>query len=587
MNDVARHPAKGSGVEPLPAPLIEIAGLEYAYRGREDNPVLRGIDLTIREGEFVLLTGRTGSGKSTLCLALNGLVPKSFGGKFSGKVTVGGLDTSKADMPSLARTVGIVQQNPESQLIGLTVSEDVEFGLENLALPPAEIHDRAKRTLEVVGLSSISDRSPWRLSGGQKQRLAIASALAFEPKILVLDNPTAELDPVGRADVLKTISALNRDHGITIVMVATDLYEVGPFASRALVLHEGRIALDGKVGDILQRPQALRDLGVKVPDIVELADALKRRKVWQGHLPATVDEAEVSLRKVVGKVPATPKAAEPKPAAKPLIRFEKVRFGYQSGPQILKGVDLDIGAGEYVAVMGANGAGKTTIGKHLNGLLKPNSGTVTVAGRDTSHHSVAELSSDVGYVFQNPDHQIVRRVLREEFALGPEARSWPKDQIDDAVKRSLDFLGFGNGDTDPFFLGLAERNLVALASAIVMDPKVLVLDEPATGADHGMVTKLMRRVDELNQRGMTLLMVTHDASIVAEHARRLIVIRDGQIAYDGSPREIFAIGDALRASQIAAPPIVELSSRLADRGVPSLLKVDEAISVFAGMARDG
>ena len=587
MDEVVRHAVEGGGFAPPPEAVIEVRGLKYAYRGREDLQVLRGIDLSIAPGEFVLVMGRTGAGKSTLCLALNGLIPKSFGGTFSGTVKVDGLNTADTEMADLARKIGIVQQNPESQLIGLTVAEDAEFGLENLALPAPEIQARARAALESVGLSQFRDASPWRLSGGQKQRLAIASALAFRPKVLVLDNPTAELDPVGRAEVLKTIARLNREQGITIVMVATDLYEVGPYADRVIVFDQGRIALDGTPEEIVQQPGQLRELGVKVPDIVVLADGLRSSGVWKGRMPADPGSLESELRATLAAVPAAPLSKLTRQTADPAIVFEGVAFAYKDGPEILKGVDLAIGAGEYVAVMGANGAGKTTIGKQMNGLLKPTRGKVVVAGRDTANLSVAELSVDVGYVFQNPDHQIVRRTLAEEFALGPLALGWPKERIDEAVARALEFLGFGNAETDPFFLGLAERNMVALATALIANPKVLVLDEPATGADHGMVMKLMRRVDELNRAGLTLVMVTHDASIVAEHARRLIVVREGRIAYDGTPAEIFSIGDALTASQVDAPPITKLSTRLADLGVPTLLKVEDAVTTLSGWSRNG
>lgn len=569
-------------------PIIDIKGLEYAYRGHEDLPVLRDINFQAEAGSFIVITGRTGSGKSTLCLALNGLVPHSLGGLFKGSVHVGGFNTIETDMPTLGRTVGIVQQNPESQIIGLTVGEDTEFGLENLALPAAEIGAKASAALAEVGLQDFVDRSPLSLSGGQKQRLAISSAIALQPKILVLDNPTAELDPIGRADVLSTIARLNREHGITIVIVTQELFEVLPYADRFIVLEEGQIALDGAPRELLQAPEQLRNLGLKLPDIVELADALALRGTWSAPMPISIEEAEAEIRSRTTLPKQASAARVPQVTAqKALVSFEGVHFAYDPDKEILQGIDLTIGAGEFVAIMGANGAGKTTLGKHLNGLLQPTAGRVIVDGKNTLDNSVAAMAESVGYVFQNPDHQIVCRHLAEELALGPQNLGWPQDKIDAAVARVMAFFDFDDREADPFFMGLAGRNLVALASALMMEPRILVLDEPATGADHGMVKRLMNRVAELHKDGLTVVMVTHDATIVADYAERLIVVNDGQIAFDGSPTDVFQSGDVLAECQISPPPILNLTGRLADLGMPILCRVTDAVDVLAGEHADG
>lgn len=593
--DRAPTPTADASSEDLSSrPVIDITGLEYAYRGREDLPVLRDINFQAQAGSFIVITGRTGSGKSTLCLTLNGLIPHSLGGVFEGKVKVGGLDTSATDMPTLGRTVGIVQQNPESQIIGLTVGEDTEFGLENLALPMDEIGVRAAAALAEVGLQDVVDRSPLSLSGGQKQRLAISSSIALRPQVLVLDNPTAELDPIGRADVLRTIARLNREHGITIIIVTQEIFEALPYADRLVVLEEGRIAVDGAPRDVLQSPAQLRDLGVKVPDIIELADALAQRGAWRGPMPLAIEEAEAEIRSIIALAEAkagrgtvyqgrSPQLSE----RKPLVHFKDVHFSYGSGPEILKGIDLTIGEGEFVAVMGANGAGKTTLGKHLNGLLQPTAGQVIVDGKNTLENSVAGMAGSVGYVFQNPDHQIVCRHLADELALGPQNLGWPQDRIDAAVERVMSFFGFDDRDADPFFMGLAGRNLVALASSLMMEPRILVLDEPATGADHGMVKRLMNRVAELHRGGLTVVMVTHDAAIVADYAERLIVVNGGLVAFDGTPTEVFREGEALVDCQISPPPILHLTSRLVDVGVPVLCRVTDTVEALAREETNG
>ena len=564
---------------------IEVRDLVYSYRGCEETPALRGVSFNVEEGTFLVVTGRTGAGKSTLCLALNGLIPQSFGGRMEGSVRVAGLDSAQADIASLARTVGIVQQNPESQITGLTVAEDVEFGLENLALSIDEIRTRAAAALATVGLSDLSERSPWQLSGGQKQRLAIAAALAFQPRILVLDNPTAELDPVGRADVLRTIARLNREQGITIVLVTQELHEAIPYADRLIVLDEGRVAADGAPASVLQEPARLRRLGVKLPDLIGIASALEACGRWAGPMPLTQDAAEQGIRRMVSAIPATSMREPSSPVTSQgdaIVRFEGVRFGYAGGAEILQGIDLVIESGAFVAVMGANGAGKTTIAKHLNGLLRPVSGRVLVDGKDTRQHTVAQMAASVGYVFQNPDHQIVCRHLGEELALGPVNCGWSPQRIEAATARVMQLFAFTDRDADPFFMGLAERNLVALATSLMMEPRILVLDEPATGADHGVITRLMTRVAELNRQGLTVIMVTHDAALVAEYAQRLVVVKDGRIALDGRPADVFRTGEAMYGCRIAPPPTLELCVRLANLGMPPFVSASQAIGALAG-----
>ena len=251
--------------------IVDIQGLSYAYRGFEDKWVLKNITLNIQPGEFIAVAGRTGSGKSTLCYTLNSLVPHSFGGKMDGTVLVCGLNTRDTAPALLAPKVGIVLQSAESQLVGLTVREDVEFGLENLMLPREVIKERADWALDVVKLSHLQESSPWSLSGGQKQRLAIASALAFRPQLLVLDNPTAELDPIGKQDVLETISFLNREHGITIFIIDQELHEVLPYADRLLVLDDGKVLVLDTPEKVLDQAELVRGAGVKLPDVTEIS----------------------------------------------------------------------------------------------------------------------------------------------------------------------------------------------------------------------------------------------------------------------------------------------------------------------------
>jgi energy-coupling factor transport system ATP-binding protein len=566
-------------------PIIQIENLTYAYRGREDTPVLRGINLEVQQGEFLAIAGRTGSGKSTLCYAFNGLVPHSFGGRMEGTVRVCGLDTRASSIPALARKVGIVFQSAESQLVGLTVEEDVEFGLENIGLPAEEIKARALAALEVVRMSEYAHVSPWHLSGGQKQRVAIAAALAFRPEILVLDNPTAELDPLGKEEVLETIGRLNREHGITIIVVDQELHEIIPYAHRIAILDAGLIRLIGRPPEVLDQAAVVRDVGVKLPDVTEVGYQLRKVEKWPERLPVTVEEGYQMLRTILrSSKPLDPPPREPPELGSPILQMEDVSFRYPGGAEVLNGVDLEVRRGEFVALMGPNGAGKTTLAKHLNGLLKPSAGRVLVDALDSREHSVAELATKVGYVFQNPDHQIFLPTVAEELAFGPKNLGWPKERIERAVERALVDIGLeGQADAEPFFMGLAERKLIAIASVLIMEPQVLVLDEPATGADYGVALRIMRYISELHRKGLTVLIITHDASLAANYTSRLLVMREGRILLDGPPEAVFGERETLRACHVAPPQVAELAQRAEDLGVPpGIIRVDDMVGILKG-----
>jgi energy-coupling factor transport system ATP-binding protein len=567
-------------------PIVKITGLHYAYRGHETTEVLSDINLEIAKGEFFAIAGRTGSGKSTLCYALNGLVPHSFGGKFEGSVNVAGVDTQQATTAQLAQKVGIVLQSAESQIVGLTVEEDVEYGLENLALPVDEIISRRIEALEIVGMTAFNESSPWNLSGGQKQRVAIAAALAFRPEILVLDNPTAELDPIGKEEVLKTIARLNREMGITIVIVDQELQEILPYADRIAIMDDRKILIVDTPEKVLDQGVQLREAGIKLPDVTEIAYQLRKIGRWPGRLPVSL---EMSKKIICDSVLPNLQLIQPEPKpqpvlGEPLIRAEKVGFNYPNGTRVLKGVDFEICRGEFIALMGQNGTGKTTLAKHLNGLLKPTEGKVVVEGLDTHVTSISTLSSKIGYVFQNPDHQIFSKDVSEELAFGPKNLKWDEQRIAAAVQKSLKDIGMEGRDHDePFFMGLAERKLIAIASILIMEPDVLVLDEPATGADYGVALRIMRYISDLHKKGLTVVIITHDVSLAANYASRMIVMNQGRIALDGDPKEVFKHRGKLRECHVSLPQVADLSAELKDKGIPeNIIRVPDMVQLLSG-----
>lgn len=567
-------------------PIVDIQGLSYAYRGFEDKWVLREIDLQIQPREFIAVAGRTGSGKSTLCYALNSLVPHSFGGKMEGSVYVCGLNTRDTTPAALAPKVGIVLQSAESQLVGLTVREDVEFGLENIALQRDEIQARVDWALDVVKLSQLQESSPWNLSGGQKQRLAIASALAFRPQLLVLDNPTAELDPIGKQEVLETISFLNQEHGITIFIVDQELHEILPYAHQLLVLDEGKVLLVDRPEKVLDQAERIRAAGVKLPDVTEISYQLRKRKLWNGALPISIEQAKGKFGQIFqsNSHRIMPQAVMQQ-AGIPLIELRDVSFQYPNGRSVLQKINLTIHSGDFLAIMGPNGAGKTTLAKHLNGLLKPTAGQVLVEGLDTRKESVAHLATRVGYVFQNPDHQIFSKTVVEELSFGPKNLGWPSERIEQAVQRALQDIEMEDRrEAEPYFMGLAERKLIAIASVLIMKPHVLVLDEPATGADYNVALRIMRYISDLHKRGLTVIIITHDVSLSANYASRMIAMREGTIQIDGSPESVFHQKDILQECNISLPEVAELSNALAPYGIQQqIIRVQDMVAVFEGI----
>jgi energy-coupling factor transport system ATP-binding protein len=585
---------------------IALENLFYAYpslmHGSEavPVPVLQGINLEIGRGETVALLGRVGAGKTTLCMALNGLVPQVTGGIFRGNVRVLGLNTKEHPVADLAQHVGLVFQDPESQLVQMRVEDEVAFGPENLGVPAAEIEERVTWALEAVGLAAYRDRSPVLLSGGEKQRLAIAAMLAMRPRILVLDEPTASLDPAGKAAVFRVLAELRRRQDITIIMATQEIERIRRFADRVLVLHQGQIVLDGPPGSILAQVPKLEELGIGAPQIMELAHLLSQRSKHRYHFTDAA-QAFKELRQRARKArlhkahrglpPAIPPPAlRPNPFAdRSQVTVENVSFAYSDGTPALRNVSLILHPGDFVALLGPNGAGKTTLVRHLNGLLRPASGRVLVERQDTRTTRIAELAHLVGYVFQNPDHQIFAPTVEEEIAFGLRVQQLPASIVAVRVSETLERFGLGPyAATPPALLGFAQRRQVALGAIIAMHPNVLILDEPTGGLDWRSRQELLALLCSLNALGHTVLLVTHDMRLVAEHARRAVVLVDGRLLFDGDTRELFRQRDVLAQAQLALPPVTRLANRLSAEGLPpDVLTCTEFADAWLARLRTG
>jgi energy-coupling factor transport system ATP-binding protein len=474
-------------------------------------------------------------------------------------VWAAGRNTKTHAVAELAAGVGMVFQDPESQLFNMSVEDEVAFGPESLGLPAAEIEGRTRWALEAVGLAELGARSPAHLSGGEQRRLAIAAALAMRPDILVLDEPTAGLDPLGRRAILAVISGLRR-RGTTVILAGQDAEAAAELADQVVVLAEGRIVWQGTPREVFGQVERLHALGVDAPQMAELSGRLGVRPPW-----LTLEEAAQALAGASLSHPVRPSPAAG-PRGTPAVEFQDVWFRYEAGVQALAGIDLALGAGEFAALVGANGSGKTTLAKHANGLLRPERGRVLVHGQDTRTRSTGELARRVGYVFQNPDHQIFAPTVRDEIAFGPRNLGLDRGEVERRVAEALAVFDLAPlAGLPPATLGYGQRRLVALSAVHAMQPGVLVLDEPTVGLDRRLTHRLMAWAAERHAAGAAVLLITHDMRL-AGLAPRCIAMAGGRIILDAPTSEAFAQPERLAGAGLEPPPLVELARRL---GMPA------------------
>lgn len=578
-HDLAHGQARG-----LPYIEARELGFRYAFRKR---PVFSGINLQLVRGETVLLLGPSGCGKSTLALCLNGLIPQSIEGEMQGEVQVDGLPTRTAPLAELARHVGIVFQDPESQFCMLTVDDEVAFGLENIGLPRAEIGARIDLALQSVGLLAQRQTRLDRLSGGMKQRLALACLLAMQPQALILDEPTANLDPRGAAEFLDALSPLRQGRALLIIEHRLD--ELIPLVDRILLMDSGgRIALEGAPRDILASNAALlEEQGIWLPQVSELAWRLRQEGVDLDLFPLTIEEAREALRQHPWR--AARQADDRQPDANPpAIEIRHLSFAYPRGPRVLEDVELQVPRGGFMALLGPNGAGKTTLAMHVINILHPPVGVVRIFGQDLASLSTYELTQQVGYVFQNPEHQFVADTVYDELAYSLRVRRMAEAEIRQRVDQLLaDFGLTEHAAVNPFRLSQGQKRRLSLATMLAVGQKVLILDEPTFGQDRRSAQQIMQHLRRLNESGVTILMITHDMSLVAEYARQVAVLLDSRIAYQGAVRELFHQGALLARASLQPPPLHQLATKMrqADPGFPDLLTMRDWVAAYAEGAR--
>lgn len=474
--------------------MIEIESLTVRYNG--DEAAIEGLSLKVAQGEFVLLTGPSGCGKSTLARCLNGLIPHSSDAAMSGRVTVDGLRTTESAVAELATRVGLVFQNPATQLFGRTVDEEVAFGPTNLGLPPEEVAERCRFALAATGIEDMRERVVKTLSGGEQQRLAVAAVLAMRPRILVLDEPTSNLDLKGTRAVLETVARLRDEYGLTIVLIEHRLREASGFADRMLVMDQGRIVLDGAPADVLRNKEFLSGLGIRYP----------------------------GQRFRVARPPSTDGRMAPHSGSwRPLVELCGVEAGFGSRT-VLKDLDFTVYAGEFVALVGDNGAGKTTLARVLAGLLEPRGGRVLW---DESAQQLP-LGRRVGLLFQDPLHQLFCDTVEDEIAFGPRNFGMFSPQQAETI---LEVTGLkGTRARNSYALSVGQQQRVALGSIVSLQPALLILDEPTMGQDWGSLSRVMDFLVELNGQGQSILLITHDYKLVCRYAERILALEGGRVS---------------------------------------------------------
>lgn len=569
--------------------IIEVRDLHYTYPNAK-SPALKGVDLTVNKGEFILLTGPSGCGKTTFCRTLNGLIPHFYNGELEGEVTVNKLNIRDNPTYKLSQHVGLVFQNPDNQIFSLTVEKDVAFGLENQGVPKKEMVESIDWALKMTGIEHLRERATHELSGGQKQRLAIASILAMKPKILVLDEPTSFLDPLGAEHAFRVLDTLNQEYDITIILIEHRVDLAVRYADRAIIFNDGVVANSGSPEDVFSQEET-RLMGVAVPKTIVFYNKLKQRGIRLESPPLSpemlVKQLEPYIYKHSPKV-ETARTIQYVDGNKtgfqmdPIIEVQDLHFSYPNGINAVDGISLSIHKGEFIAIMGENGAGKTTLVKHFNGLLRPSKGHIRVDGDDISSMSVAALSRKVGLVFQNPDDQLFSENVEDEIGFALHNFGFSKEVIEKRVDWALNLLDLERyRSSSPFILSGGERKRVALGSVLAWDPEIVVLDEPTIGQDYAQKERLIHFLMQLRTQGKTTIIVTHDVEFVAECKPRIVLMAKGKIIADGPIKEIITNEDALKKASVAPPEITKIFSLLKDRGFPrDILEVDEAIKLL-------
>jgi energy-coupling factor transport system ATP-binding protein len=561
------------------SPIIELRDVSFSYEGpssQDGDMALSHVSLSVGRGEFVGVIGPSGAGKSTLASVMSGAIPHHYRGALYGATLVDGRDTCEVTLTDISRIVGSVLQDIDTQMVASVVEDEMLFGLENFGVPHDQIEERVSQTLQTVGISDLRDREIATLSGGQKQKVAIAAILALQPRVLLLDEPTAALDPASSTLVFDTLQNVNREAGITVVVIEQKVALLSRYCDRLLVMSRGSLVLDGTPRQVFAHGERLRGIGVDSPRVARVYNSLARHGLVEGGEPClTVPEAERLVAGLVGDSPrqvtegnfraGSRHVAATRPhseGAEPVVLLQDVCFGYPNGGATVDNLDMCVYPGEVVGIVGQNGAGKTTLTKLLNGLLRPSSGSVRMAGLDTHEVPTSAIAAHCATLFQNPDYQLCKDTVLEEVAFGLTLQGVDEKDARERASAVIEHFGLP-ADEAPFSLSRGQRQMVALASVVVMEPEVVLLDEPTSGLDYRECMTVMDTVSKMAERGCAVIMVCHDMEVVSDFAERIVVMANGRILDRGGTLEMFSNAKLMREASVRAPQVIELSEVLA------------------------
>lgn len=564
--------------------LVRFDGVAYRYPSA-DGRALDGISLAVRRGEIVGVIGATGAGKTTLCLAMNGIVPQFFGGEFFGSVTIAGHDAIDVPTSRLARHVGMVFEDPETQITATTVIEEAAFALENLGVPSEEMAVRVAEALAAVGLAGMEQKHPANLSGGQKQLLSIASALALSPDLIVLDEPTSQLDPIATREVFALMQRLNRERGVTIVVASHASEELAEIAHRIVLLDGGRIVAEGTPQDVFARTAQLGACHVRPPDVVSAWKVLEdAANAGPTACPVTLDEAR---RTIAGLDLPKPAALTDIPsnthrAGPDVLAAEALKHVYPDGTEALKGIDLKIGRGEFVALAGRNGSGKSTLVRHFLGLLSPTSGRIALETADVSDMSVSDLARRIGYVSQNAHQQIFCDSVAKEIGFAPKVLGHPAEEVERRVSNAAEAMNLSWAmDRHPMSLSRGDRLRVAIAAVLALEPGILIFDEPTTGQDWTGARAILDILADLNRAGATVVLITHHLYLLPGRVERLVMLDGGRVVFDGPMRDAFYDHETMNSAGLEAPQTVRLVENIPALARSRPLGADDLARLYA------
>lgn len=556
--------------------MIEIQELTFKYNGAKKN-ALEKISLEIEKGGFVGIIGESGAGKTTLCNCINGLIPHHYTGDFYGSVKVCGNDTFDIDAGKLALKVGSVFQDIESQITGYLVEDEILFGLENFGIPYNQIEKRITDSLDTLGISELRHKEIASLSGGQKQKVVIAAILALEPDILVLDEPTGELDPASSVQIFEMLKKLNEEKGITIVVAEQKIMLLCEFVKKLIVLEHGTCVHYGEIRSTLTHQREMEEAGINCPRVLTLTGKMVEQGLAPKDMKAedsiclNAKEAAEFVKKVMGKklpdctdtsddLQQLQESSDKAIDGDVVLEFSGVGFSYNETANV-HDLNVKVHKGDFISIIGSNGAGKSTFSKLTNGLLKPSTGDVLVLGENTKKQKVSSLAKHIGFLFQNPDRQICCSTVREEIAFSLRNNGIDEDEIQARIEKTLNEFGF-DGNTEPFNMSRGQRQRLCLACLIALNPEILILDEPTTGLDYRECMEVMEKIQALNENGTTVIMVCHDMEVVLDFAKTILVMNRGEILGQGKTREVLSNHELLQRARLLPPQIAQVSMLL-------------------------